>query len=329
MSKKANPTLVGAFVVTGVVLLVSGALLFAAVDFFSQKCDFICYFEQSVSGLEQGSAVKFQGVTIGRVKEIMIHFNQDPEDSSMPVLLELDQKQIAEKTDSQIQLGNKDKLEQVIARGLRARLESESFVTGRLYVGLDISKDAPAPDFHQIRPLFDEIPTMGTDITELLSNLAQFDVKGLSDRLTELLTKMETQVDGLQLQSISRNLTNVLVSLERVVDSPAITNMFTSADSALQELELLSRKVRGKLDPLASQTESTLREMQGGLEELRGTFAELRDALGPHAPLRAELIEAVRSLGEAARNTSDLADFLTRNPSALISGRAVPQSKSP
>jgi len=51
--------------------------------------------------------------------------------------------------------------------------------------------------------------------------------------------------------------------------------------------------------------------------------------LAPHAPLRRELTSMVENLGQTARDISVLADFLTRNPNALISGRKRSDKLSP
>jgi paraquat-inducible protein B len=59
MSKQANKTLIGAFVVGAIVLAVAGILVFGSGDFFSVRPMFVMYFEGSVSGLNVGAPVTF------------------------------------------------------------------------------------------------------------------------------------------------------------------------------------------------------------------------------------------------------------------------------
>ena len=70
MSRRANPTLVGVFVVGVVALVIAVILLFGSGDTFAKKNYFTVYFPGSVNGLNVGSPVKFRGVTMGAVTDI-------------------------------------------------------------------------------------------------------------------------------------------------------------------------------------------------------------------------------------------------------------------
>ena len=106
VSKKINTTTIGLFIVTGVALGVSGLLLFSSSKLFRNTRDIIVYFDESLSGLSQGAAVKYRGVTIGSVKRVMVQFNQATNDYNMPVLLELEEKLLRERMPSLINFRN-------------------------------------------------------------------------------------------------------------------------------------------------------------------------------------------------------------------------------
>ena len=89
MSKKANPTSIGIFIFIGLLLGVCGLLLFTSSKLFTPTAKFIIYFDNSLSGLNEGAPVKYRGVTIGSVSRVMIHYNQATNDSAMPVIIEL------------------------------------------------------------------------------------------------------------------------------------------------------------------------------------------------------------------------------------------------
>src|SRR5215813_7267425 len=97
MSKKANPTTIGLFIVIGLALGVSGLLLFSSSKLFARTHDCIVYFNESLNGLNEGAPVKYRGVRIGSVKRVMVRFNQAPEDFAMPVIIELEEKLISER----------------------------------------------------------------------------------------------------------------------------------------------------------------------------------------------------------------------------------------
>src|SRR5437773_7096222 len=99
MSKKANPTLIGLFIVSGVGLLLAGVVLFSSLKLFSKTWTNILYFDTSLSGLSEGAPVKYRGVAIGTVKKVMIHFNQKTNDYFMPVIIELQDKLLKARLD--------------------------------------------------------------------------------------------------------------------------------------------------------------------------------------------------------------------------------------
>src|ERR1700757_3399036 len=89
MSRKANPTAIGIFIFIGLVLGAGGLLLFTSSKFYTPTTKFIIYFENNLNGLNEGAPVKYRGVTIGSVYRVMIKFNQDKNDRTMPVIIEL------------------------------------------------------------------------------------------------------------------------------------------------------------------------------------------------------------------------------------------------
>src|SRR4029450_13656539 len=70
MGSKISPTMIGAFVVGAIVLVVAGALLFGGGKFFQEKIPYVLFFDSSVEGLNVGAAVYFRRVQIGQVPEI-------------------------------------------------------------------------------------------------------------------------------------------------------------------------------------------------------------------------------------------------------------------
>ena len=75
MSKRANPATIGIFISVGLALGVGAVLLFSSARFFTKTEKYILYFDGSVLGLNPGAPVKFRGVTVGSVRDILIHHN--------------------------------------------------------------------------------------------------------------------------------------------------------------------------------------------------------------------------------------------------------------
>jgi paraquat-inducible protein B len=74
MGRRSNPTLIGAFIVGAVALIVIGLLVFGRGQLFTEKRTYVLYFDGSVKGLNVGAPVDFQGVKIGSVTDIKVQY---------------------------------------------------------------------------------------------------------------------------------------------------------------------------------------------------------------------------------------------------------------
>jgi paraquat-inducible protein B len=327
MSKKANPTSIGLFIVIGVALGVLGLLLFSSSRLFTRSVRCVLYFHESLNGLNLGAPVKYRGVTIGSVTKVMIHYNQTTNDYTMPVIVDIQENLLHERLEDSHLFEDRTNFMSAVTRGLRGTLEAESFVTGVLYVGLDFVPDEPPPVFHQVKPLYVEIPTRSTEIQQLMQNLARIDFKGLEDKLTALIAKLDTAIGSLNLGQMSGRVTNLLESLNRVASSPEITNTLGSIQKTMGEYRLLAEKLNNRVDPLAADITNTLAEANQTLAQLRTSVQQLGGVLAPDSPLQNDLSLALEQLAGAAQSVSTLADFLERHPNALITGRETPVKK--
>src|SRR5262245_55836578 len=143
MSKKANPTSIGLFVIVGLGVALAGVLMFSSRSALHPRQKEILYFDASLKGLDPGAPVKYGGVTIGSVVEVLIRHNQATTDFTMPVVIVIDKKVGQAKSDQLLRIGHEGTLNDFIANGFRGRLEADSLVTGVLYVALDMVPNAP------------------------------------------------------------------------------------------------------------------------------------------------------------------------------------------
>src|SRR5512132_2274698 len=75
MSKKPSKTLIGAFVLGAIFLLIAGVLVFGSGKIFRKANKNVMFFEGSVKGLQIGAPVMFRGVQIGHVTNTVLRFN--------------------------------------------------------------------------------------------------------------------------------------------------------------------------------------------------------------------------------------------------------------
>ena len=301
MSKKINTTSIGLFIVTGVALGVTGLLLFSSSKMFSKSHNIIVYFNESLNGLNEGAPVKYRGVTIGSVKRVMVRYNQAANDLAMPVILEIDDKLVNQRladaagelfytssTEAQVR-------EARIKAGLRASLQTESLVTGVLYVDIQTDPHAPPPVLHQLEPIYIELPTEPTKVQQLFNNLASLDIKSLQTNLDNLITRLDATVGELKMADINTGITNLLTSVNELVSNPDLTN--------------------------------ALAALRPTLDEYRGAGQNLRSVLAPDSPVINGVDLTLEQLAGASQSVAALAEFLKQHPNALITGRELPKSK--
>jgi paraquat-inducible protein B len=118
--------------------------------------------------------------------------------------------------------------------------------------------------------------------------------------------------------------------LKRRNDSPDLRDTIESLKGTIanlnQTIEVARRVLsdaNGEIVPLVKDLRETPDETDKTMKELRNTLVTLQQGLDPDAPLIVHLNQALESLDQTLRSMGELADYLQRNPAALIRGRYV------
>jgi paraquat-inducible protein B len=277
MSRRANPKLVGGFVLAAIGLAVAAALVFGSFTLFEQTRKFVVFFQGSVDGLAQGSQVLFRGVPIGKVVDIGIRY--DPRDSSfaIPVIIEIRPGVIA-KYSAPATL-SPEGLERLIDEGLRARLETSSLVTGQQVVQLNFFPGTPVKLQETDLPYY-QLPTLPSPTQQLMSS-----IDTAAQDLPTLITKATALVDRGQR----------LLSPE---NENAVQSLLESAASAMKKLDAAATN----LDPLLVGAENTVASAGQLAKHLDGVVQDNRE------DIRASL----RNFREATLNANRLMDQLNQ-----------------
>jgi paraquat-inducible protein B len=302
--KRANPTLVGGFVLGALVLALVGIALFGSGRLFRETYPFVLYFTGSVNGLNPGAPVKFKGVEVGSVQRIQVLFEQTGSDVTIPVHIELDADKLAragvhaEFTPESIQ--------RAIDQGLRGRLEPQSLVTGLLFVNLDYFPDTEAHFVGSAGGL-PEIPTVPQQIEEA----------------TQVVKQILTRLGELDLKALVESATATLDSLRDLAGSDEARRAVVSLDETLASLRELSKQLEMTIVPLGKSLQRTADETQKLEAELADTLGAVKQLVRPGSPLTQQLSTALQDVSAAARSVRQLADSLERNPGAIVRGRST------
>ena len=272
MSKKASKTLIGAFVIGAIGLIVAGVVIFGSGKFFAPMKKFVMVFDGSVKGLNVGAPVIFRGVKIGEVTAIQIRF--DPKDLTavIPVYIEIDPRTLAvSKEDEPLKKRTEKQyvfIRPLIEKGLKAQLQMQSFVTGQLIINLDMYPDKPIK-LAEIDKEYPEIPTIPSTSQEIMKRLEE-----------------------MPLDEIAENLNDTLAGMKKLVNSPEMTGSLAALHQTLKDTNKLVVNLDGKIGPLVTDLRSTL-------EGARGTLANIEKAFSMKDGVPAQLGETMKKADKA------------------------------
>jgi paraquat-inducible protein B len=89
----------------------------------------------------------------------------------------------------------------------------------------------------------------------------------------------------------------------------------------LDQAGSLLKRIDGRVDPVADSVTNAFYEAQKTLADLRVAIQNVSALIGPDSALPSDLKQALEDVGNAGRAIADLAEFLQRNPNALLTGR--------
>lgn len=334
MSRTASPTLIGAFVLAGVALLVVGVLVFGGRELFQQKQRFVTYFDGSVQGLRVGSNVLFRGVRVGYVTDIRVTADETLSTYQIPVTFEIlpDAMTVVSGGRTLGKLAPEgDRLEEMIGAGLRTQLDVESFVTGQLVVNLDMRPETPAV-FRGRDPAYPEIPSIPSGIQQVMQRIEGF-LTSVEENvpLDRVIGDLLSAIEGFNSLVNSPDLKATLAGANRLVNAPETQALPGALRGALAELEAATRETRAlvgrvdaRLDPALERAVPLMEQLQGTLREGEAVLAAARGQLESNPETAAQLAAALRELERSARAIRVLADSLERQPEAVLRGKSKP-----
>ena len=354
MSKRANPTVIGVFVLVAVALAVTGILVLGGLQLFREEMTVVAFFDGDVAGLSVGSPVLFRGAQLGQVSAIKIAL--DPQ-NKIAVYVKIAPKRGPE---GPPRIRTQKDLQPFIDRGLRAQLRIVSLVTGQLSVSLDYLPKTPVV-LTGLEPGTPELPTVPTQLEQYQARL---------DRMLAALDKMD-------LPQVAQDADEMVRSVRDLAHSPDLANAlraagdaFRSADVTLKNLDIqvaavgeragvtlddtrqlvkkvdreieplaaslrtglddtrqLVKKVDREIEPLAASLESTLDAARTTAKSAQNTLMTVNRALDGDTRLGDDLSQTLQQLTGAARSLNALADYLERHPEALLRGKQGPGAK--
>lgn len=254
MSKQPNTKLIGLFLITSILVFVGILGHFIASKFTTNDDNLVVmYFDESVSGLNIGSPVVFMGVEIGKVARIDLITNPDNMDFRIPVYAKFEPRKNVQMNGFR---GRHAVLNELIEKGLRARLTTQSYLTGQLMIELEMIPNTKAVLKQEGDDLF-EIPTVISQMGKLSQGIQDLPVR-------DSVLKFNIVMDRLD-KEIIPNLNTLLGNINTVITSNKkdLTKTLYNANQTLTDISMAAKSLRNFADYVERHPESLLKGKKG------------------------------------------------------------------
>ena len=269
MANRTSMFKLGLFVMLGFLLLAGSMVWVGSQSKIKGGDTYVCYFAESVEGVDIGSSVKYQGIEVGKVTSI----NVAPDPYLIEVILTIT-------------------ADQALSRAVMAGIAVRG-ITGLAYIELLPQEAAmvvksPKIDFPTPYPI---IPTysrgigqMITSIGVTLDNLSKVDFAGLVNQAGQLISSTQQILDGPEVKEVLRNIqlaSRDVVSISKNIESQRLVdkmgNTVTEANVMMTNLRQQVESLH--LGQMGASVSQYIEEMGHTLSQLSQNLTEISDKL--------------------------------------------------
>jgi len=320
----------GLFIIISVAVFFIGLLILGSLDRFKEKAILSTLVSESVQGLSVGSAVKYQGVPIGNVREIMIYPHNNVIRIDMEInpskfrMQEPGQKEPITATVDEFTEGVKKAVE----KGLRCRMELEG-ITGGKYIELQFVPDAGPSgiDISAFSLEYTYVPSQPSlisdlrgSVTSILAKLDSIDYKGISDRANTTLDALNERLQSPKLDETLDNVNSMVSSARKSIDN---LEKLTNSD-VREHIETLADNANiaaGAVESLAKTVEFEIKAV-----EFAQISENLRSFLATAIRTSKTLDETLFNVNNGVDSLIELIQYIDSDPSSLIQGKKKPKT---
>jgi paraquat-inducible protein B len=230
---------------------------------YQNTLKYVMYFNGSVRGLTVGAPVQLRGIPIGKVTEINLELDKKTAEIRIPVTVELEPERIKE-VNNDNHISDKDIMERLINKGLRAQLQTGSLLTGQLLVDLDFHPKSKIV-LSDNKSVYPEFPTTASSL----------------DQFTHSANIIMDKVAKLPLEDLTVEANKTLQTLQGT--SKAATVMLDSTEKTMAS----AHQILSTLEP-GSTTHYELEQLLQELTQAASSVKQLTDYLeqNPHSLIR-------------------------------------------
>lgn len=346
--EKASYFKIGLFIIAGTIIAVIGIVALGVGTIFEKKVWIETYIDESVQGLDIGSAVKFRGVSVGKVEQIVLSSAEyRTERRYVVVRIGLTTKMFQ----APLADAGSPAFKSEVEKGLRVRLASAG-LTGGAYIEADYQDPARNPPLEiDWQPAYPYIPSARSKITQLadsidriLSNVEKIDAARLVEGVEKSLSTITKVAEGANFDRLGKQANEFLTEvrqtnreLRELIGGAELKAAFADASAAAktarQIIEGAEKPMTQVLADLPKASESIsqlIKRVDAISAELPETSTQLRQTLRRLNRMLAgqqqEIQTTMDNLRAISENVKEISENSTKYPSQVIFGAPPPPS---
>ena len=257
-------------------------------------------------GLIPGASVEVQGNRIGEVKSVGVEYAPDSNSFVAPVGIVVQPSLFPAagpppRTAAEVY----DAADLLVQRGLRAQVSDTQLLGNEAIVTLDIQPDAPAATLDRSGKV-PELPAAPTQ----------------RERIAQKLQPLIAKLADAPIDQMFAQLQEAMAALNQLITGPELRGALEELRGASTDLRSVVDRLGAHSDTLIASLNETVRSTNRLIDHTGQTLATIDRQVGDRSPLLADIRGLVQQMDAAARSLRLMAEYLERNPNALITGKS-------
>jgi len=313
---------VGIFVLLGLFVVFIAIIWLGMSHFFEQGRLYSAYFDDSVQGLAIDSPVKYRGVTVGRVADILVA----PDAKLIEIVLKIESDMKPDKN-------------------IVAQLKSVG-ITGIMFIELDMKRkgepdNSPSLNFPPRHTVIDtkpsEIRYFIDKVSDVVKQLQNMDLEGISVKFKTTLDKVSIAVDEARIGKLSSGFRTSLDRWDSAMDSVEnAANTFKSLSSNTDKVISNLNSTIAKVDKIVAdnqddiaQTIQDFNRTVNNAENLvqKGTFLVEKTDYNISS-LHKQMLATMQSIEKTSETLNRSIELISDQPSMLLYGNPPPEKEA-
>jgi len=310
------------FVLAAIGLLLAAVTLLSSGGWWVEKHRFAVFFPGSVRGLNPGATVSFRGVAIGEVVEVSAFLTGRPNPPfQIEVVLEIrgNVVQVPDGVKGPFDgLRGQAFADELIRRGVRARMLSASLLTGQRYIEVDFQRTQEAR-LAGLSQRYPELPTTPTALEQLGERAEEFADKVAELPLAQMLDDVRAVIAGMRETFDSKELRSAITTTDRSMKQLEPT--LVQARASMKDLEALIKTIKQEATSTGQAGRESLDRLSETLDRADQATSTLDATLRGGDDARIEAMRVLAELNQTLLVLRNLAEYVQTHPEALVIGK--------